>query len=397
MAFIAVVLALGFVSSVIPWLMFLINKHRRSVQIQIKTSSDKNTFNEKQQVTISVNPILRPAFGYLRLRFQYDDENISHKFSLIENSQKQQFFSSALTGNYHWRLLQIKEYQVSEAIIYFEDMFQLFSFAVSIPAQDNFFTQPENLSTENIKVQPKKTEDTNIRIDQIRKVEGEFLNYKNFEDNDDVRRIVWKIYAKNKELVIRIPETNDPYASHIYFYASFYSALNAGIYENFFTVFLNYYKTAVWNSYQQLNKQKLLLKYIADQQGKNSFADGELQKIKYTISTSDWQQGKDLQNYFKKDEASVICISSLVPAEQIETIADKAGKDLVIIFVQLTNAFNTGKPSDWLHWIFVKPGEDHLSKYRIPWKLSPLKTYLKEKEQRIKEILNKSDCEKIYF
>ena len=292
-AFIAAVFVISFLTAIIPWLFFLFNKKRGKVLINVSTASKKNSITEKQKVSISINPIIRPSFGYIRMRLYYD-EDISPKFSLINNQAKTQFFSSSLNGIYNWPLPEIKEYKVNNTIIYFEDMFQFFSFAASLPAKDNFFTQPDNNATSEIKVQPKKTEDTNVRIEQIRKVEGEFLNYKNFENNDDVRRIVWKIYAKNKELVVRVPETNDPYASHVYFYASYYNAMGTGLYGDFFAPFLNYYKTMVWNSYQQLSKQNVLIKYIPDQEVKTTFADDPLEKIKYIISTSEWQTQKDL-------------------------------------------------------------------------------------------------------
>ena len=325
----------------------------------------------------------------------YYDEDISPKFSLINNEAKTQFFSSSLNGIYNWPLPEIKEYKVNNTIIYFEDMFQFFSFAASIPAKDNFFTQPDNNAIAEIKVQPKKTEDTNVRIEQIRKVEGEFLNYKNFENNDDVRRIVWKIYAKNKELVVRVPETNDPYASHVYFYASYYNAMGTGLYSDFFPPFLNYYKTKVWNAYQQLSKQNVLIKYIPDQESKLTFADDPLEKIKYIISTSEWQSQKDLQQYFKKEEASVLCISSLIDAKEVENILDNTGKDLVIIFVQLSNAFSKIQVKDWLQWVFIKPEEDGLDKFRLLWNISPLKRKITENENKIQALLNKSESEVI--
>jgi len=396
MAFIAAVFAISFFTALIPWLLFLLNKKNGRVSIQVKTESKKNKLSEKQQVGISINTIFRPVFGYIRLRLNYDD-SISPKFSLVNNQSKTQFFSSSLNGIYNWPLPEIKEYKVSSAIIYFEDMFQFFSFASSIPAKDNFFTQPDNNATAEIKVQPKKTEDTNVRIEQIRKVEGEFLNYKNFENNDDVRRIVWKIYAKNKELVVRVPETNDPYASHVYFYASYYNAMGLGLYGDFFPPFLNYYKTKVWNTYLQLSKQNVLIKYIPDQESKTTFADDPVEKIKYIISTSEWQTQKDLQQYFKKDEASVICISSLITAEEVEQILDRTGKDLVIIFVQLSNAFSKMQIKDWLQWVFVKPEEDGLDKLRLMWNISPLKRRIIDNENKIKTILNKSESEVLVF
>ena len=391
-AFIAAVFAISFITAIVPWLFFLFNKKRGKVLIKVNTASKKNSITEKQKVSVSINPIFRPLFGYIRMRLYYD-EDISPKFSLINNQAKTQFFSSTLNGIYNWPLPEIKEYKVNNTIIYFEDMFQFFSFASSIPAKDNFFTQPDNNATAEIKVQPKKTEDTNVRIEQIRKVQGEFLNYKNFENNDDVRRIVWKIYAKNKELVVRIPETNDPYASHVYFYASYFNAMRTGLYSDFFPPFLNYYKTKVWNSYQQLSKQNVLIKYIPDQETKTTFADDPLEKIKYIISTSEWQTQKDLQHYFKKEEASVLCISSLIDAKQVENILDRTGKDLVIIFVQLSNAFSKIQIKDWLQWVFIKPEEDGLDKLRLMWNISPLKKKITENENKIKALLNKSESE----
>lgn len=394
-AFIAAVFAITFITAIIPWLFFLFNKKRNNISIKVKTVSKKNTINEKQQVGINITPIFRPLFGYIRLRLRYDDENISPKFSLINNKAKTKFFSSSLNGIFNWHLPEIKEYKVSNAIIYFEDMFQLFSFAATLPAQDNFFTQPVNNNSAELKVQPKKTEDTNTRIDQIRKVEGEFLNNKNFENNDDVRRIVWKIYAKNKELVVRIPETNDPYASHVYFYASYYNAMDTGVYSDFYPVLLNYFKTMVWNAYQQLSKQNVLIKYIPDQETKTTFADDPLEKVKYIISTSDWQTQKNLQHYFKKEEASVLCISSLIDAHDVENILDITGKDIVIIFVEVSNAFSGLKITDWLQWVFVKPEGDGIDKLKLPWNLSLLKRKIIENENKIKALLNKSESEVI--
>ena len=392
-AFIAAVFTISFLTAIIPWLVFLVNKRKNKISIKVKTVSKQNLISERQQVGINLSPVFRPIFGYIRLRLHYDDENISPKFSLINSQSKTQFFSSSLNGIFNWHLPEIKEYKVSTAIIYFEDMFQFFSFAATLPAQDNFFTQPENTYSNELKVQPKKTEDTNTRIDQIRKVEGEFMNYKNFEHHDDVRRIVWKIYAKNKELVVRIPETNDPYASHVYFYASFYNAMGTGLYKDFYSILLNYYKTMIWNAYYQLSKQNVLIKYIPDQETKTTFADDTLEKIKYIISTSEWQTQKELYHYFKKEEASVLCISSLINAGDIENILDKTGKDVVIIFVQLSNTFNGLKIKDWLQWIFVKPQDDGINKLRLAWNLSPFKRKIIKNENKIITLLNKSESD----
>ena len=79
------------------------------------------------------------------------------------------------------------------------------------------------------------------------------MNYKDFESGDDVRRIVWKIFAKNKELVVRIPEVINPYASHLHFFASFQNSMIAAD-SNYAAGMLDYYKDIIFNTILQIEK-----------------------------------------------------------------------------------------------------------------------------------------------
>jgi len=385
------IVVVSFFTALIPWLFFLLNKKNSKAFLQIKTPQKDIT--NKQTLLVNISAIIRPLFGYVRLRLLYDGKNISPKFAPINSGTKNKFMPGNINGVYAWPLQNIKEYEVNKGIIYFEDFFQFFSFIAQLPANSNFFTHPLYSPTGALNVQPKKTKETNIRIEEMRKVEGEFLNYKNFENNDDVRRIVWKIYAKNKELVVRIPETNDPYASHIYLYASFYNAVSNDVYEEFNAFFLDNFKTVIWNVYDQLYKQKALVQYMPDQETKTFYADDAVQKIKYIISTSSWQKQKDLLAYFNKQYASILCISSLVDAKQLEEILEKAGTGLTVIFVPLSKSFTNVKVIDWLQWIFIKPKRKSSEKLQIAFNLSYLRRKILENEKLIKTILHKSECE----
>ena len=387
------ILIVSFLTAFIPWIFFLINKRNNRSSLKIKVDEKENLHNESRPVAITISNIIRPLFGYIRMRLFYDGENISPKFSLLSSKSKKYFFSNRIEGIFNWPIKHIKEYDISVAIIYFEDFFQFFSFAIQHPANSNFYHPPPRILTTALIVQPKKTEETNSRIEEIRKVEGEFLNYKNFENNDDVRRIVWKIYAKNKELVVRIPETNDPYASHIYFYASFHNAISNDLYEEFNTLFLNHFKTITWNSYEQLSRQNVLLQFVPDQQTKTYYADDPMQKVKYFISTAAWQKPNGLLQYFDKRNASVLCISSFNNVEEVEEIIEKAGKGLAIVFVELSNSFEKTNITDWVQWLFIKPESKSTDKLKLAFNLSPLKRKMIDNEKRIKQLLEKSDCE----
>jgi len=385
------VLVISFISAFIPWVIFLFSKKNQKSILKIRTAG-KNATNH-QQVEVNISHIIKPPFGYIRLRLQYDGNNISPKFAPIAIHPKNDFFSMHTRGFYNWPLKNIKEYDINSGIIYFEDFFQFFSFAGWLPSNGNFFYGPPKKSTGTLAVQPKKTEETNRRIEEIRKVEGELLNYKNFETNDDVRRIVWKIYAKNKELVVRIPETVDPSASHIYFYASFYNTISNDAYKEFNEVFLDNFKTIIWNVYDQLSRQNTLLKYIPDQETKKIYADDPALKVKYRISTSLWQKQNSLKNYFNKHDASILCVSSLTDALHLSEILDQTGKSLTVVFVQLSKSFTNVHVTDWLQWMFVKPEKKSKEKLLLAFNLSPLRRKMLENEKQIKQILEKCECE----
>jgi hypothetical protein len=386
--FTTAIISIALLTVLTSWLYFLVKKRETGINFKISTDLQEGELHQKQTVRLLISPVLKPMFGFIKLRLLYDQKYFSDKFSLLENSERK-FFSTSIEGTYHWPLPQIKEYHVESAILYFEDIFQFFSIAVHLPAKSKFFTHPSSKSVKDFRTLPRKTEETNTRIEQLKKVEGEYLNYKNFENNDDVRRIVWKIYAKNKELVVRIPEIMDPYASHIYLYASFFSQFNVGGNGSVEIPFLNYFKVVTWSVYQNLLKQGFEVKYIPDQEvAKNNAAD-EQQWVKYSISTSQWHQAKDLKTFVKTSDASIVIISSLSNANEVRDIIESHGRDITFILIKLTDSFKNQNIIDWVQWLFVQNQKDDIDVHKRAWAISPLRNKLKENEQRLEEVVKK--------
>ena len=388
LVFTLIAVGLALISVTVSWLMFILNKRKQAVVFKVETGSSDTSMKDKQPVKIHLHPVLKPFLGFVKLRLQYDTEHFSNKFSLVEQG-KRKFFSNSIDGVYHWKLPEIKEYHVSRGIIYFEDFFQFFSIAVNIKAENRFITQPDLKHLKEMTAFPRKTEETTQRIEELKKVEGEYVNYKHFETNDDVRRIVWKIYAKNKELVVRIPEVMDPYASHIYLYASFFNAINATGNKVIDIPFLNYYKSVLWTIYQQLAKQGLEVRYVADQPTPQQHFNNPQQEVKYTISTSKWQADKDLVSYCKANETAVLVVSSLNSADEVSAIAEQLGNDVIIIFVRLSNSLNQQNISDWVQWLFIQQEKEEIENYKRLWNLSFMRSKLLENEKKIEQLLRK--------
>jgi hypothetical protein len=387
LSFVAICIATALISVLISWLFFYLKNRKQQVLFKIETGAEERNFAERQEVKISLRPIVKPFLGFIRIRLKYDAEHYSTKFSLLENNKK--FFCSSINGTYYWELPEIKEYHVNNAIIYFEDLFQFFSFAVKVKTENRFITQPENKDLKQLNAFPRKTEETTTRIEEIKRVQGEHINYKNFESNDDVRRIVWKIYAKNKELVVRIPEIMDPYASHIYLYASFYSDFNIEGNAVVEKPFLNHYKSVVWTVYRQLAEQGFEVRFVNDQEKAEQHFTNDQQQVKHNISTARWQLNKNLDVYVKPSETAVLLVSSLTDAERLADIAEAHGNEIIIILVKLSDSLSKQNFANWVEWIFVQQEKDQREVYRTSWSLSPLRPKIKANEKKIEQTLSR--------
>ena len=385
-AFSAIIISLGLLSVIISFVFFKWKQKKTGMDFRISLPSSDENENSKQIISVFIRPILKPFLGFIKLRLNYDKTHFSEKFNLITQS-KRKLFNTALEGIYNWQLPEIKEYKVEKAIIYFEDFFQFFSIALKIETNNSFYTQPQNEESGIIKSFPRKTENTATRIEELKKVEGEHINYKNFESNDDVRRIVWKIYAKNKELVVRIPEIMDPYASHIYFYVSFFSAFNFKESDVIEIPFLNYYKTICWSVYKQLSRQRFEVRYFADQDIPQNKMETEEEQVKYTISVSKWQNDNSIKDYIKLKDASVIMISSLSDIEEVKDLIEKYGNEISFIFVPLTESLNKQHLGDWIQWLFVQQEKDNAAMYKTNWSLSLSRKKILQNEMQLKELL----------
>ncbi len=390
--FIAALLLLSLLSTVTCWLLYLLKK--RSKQHQI----DFNFRHQPERKAFWLESVLkkvrRPLLGFVKARLIYDDGQLTDKFVLASNKRNsRKFWREAITGNNRIDLPDIKEYKVSGGFVYFEDMLQLFSLPVRQQVQGHFFQPPARTYLEDKEVQPKKTEQTDVRIEQLRKVEGELLNYKDFEHGDDVRRIVWKLYARNRELIVRVPETLEPYASHLYFYASFFCGYRLPSLQNLFVrEMLNYYKNNVWSAFDALSKKEWATRFIPDQAIKLVQEDDDAQAtVQRIISNATWQTDNDLRAYFRPATAAVLCISSYNNPDDLSEILSQCSADTVVYFVQLSRCFRHPVAGGWFLRLFLLPPNDRLKRIRGKWLFSSLRRQLLANESKLITVLNQHD------
>lgn len=365
---------------------FAWQRRKGHADFRISTPPAVESAQPKQTIAFYMKPVLSPLLGFIKLRLKYDSVHFSEKFSIVRRFQRK-LFSTTVEGIYNWQLPEIREYRVEKAIIYFEDFFQFFSVAIPVRSSSSFYTQPAMRPSKEINTYPRKTEETSTRIEQLKKVEGELINYKNFESNDDVRRIVWKIYAKNKELVVRIPEILDPYASHMYLYPSFFSSFGINGNEVIGIPFLNYYKSMIWSAYRQLVRKGFEVRYISDQDISKAYSDSEEEQVKYAVSVSRWQTSLELKDFVKTGDASVVIISSLSDPDQVRSLLETHGSDISFIFIPLSDSLKKQNVADWLQWLFVQQEKEKAAMYKTGWSLSALRLRVRKNEKELRKLV----------
>ncbi len=390
--FIALVL-LSVLSTIASWLHYLWLKRNERNKLQISfTTETRNGKKNKLYLHAVIEKIRRPLLGFVKARLYYDNNTLTETFTLLSNKLKEKsIWREAITGKSRMELPDIKEYELKGSFLFFEDMLQICKLTVSQPLGGHFYQPPVLAEDDDRDVYPKKTESMDVRIDQLRRVEGEYLNYKDFESGDDVRRIVWKVYAKNRDLVVRIPELYEPYASHLYFYASFNATIKAQwASDGYMKEMLNYYKNYVWTVYDTLSKKEWALRYIPDQSFNIPEHLSDNEKASRIISNSSWNNDKTLTQYFNPRHGTVLCISSLTDLEELQTLLDQCDASTVIYFVKLSGVFRQFVAWTWLKRLIFLPPKDRLNKLRARWVFSPLRLQVLKREKAIEEMLQKT-------
>lgn len=378
-------ISISFITTLFSWLYFF-TLYRNS-QGQIYLGKDIKEEAGWVPLEVRIKGAIRPFLGYIKASVVFKDYTTTNNIVLDSSVEEPgKFIRSGLKGVKKIWMPDRKEYHVKESRLFFNDYFRMFSFSCALPFEKSMYTTPPSFKTKELDVVPNTSEDLTTRIPTIRRVEGDYLNYKYYEPTDDPRRIVWKIYAKNKELVIKIPEVFNPFASHLYLISSFFKGWNGP--KKLETELLNGYKDKLRILTDSLLKQGASVKIVSDQEVSSSFEVSEEEKILYRISTANWQNQKGLQDLIKPNSSSFICISSLTPASVLESLPLlKPGS--ILFYVKL---------SDNYRWAWLKKGllnfgniffrlDDRSNLSLALWWFSPMGMKIRKNEKQIDQML----------
>jgi hypothetical protein len=353
-----VILLISLLSTLAACFYFI--RHREYFHVEV-LNQNEDAHTPKIEVHTFMQKIFRPILGSIQVRYEYNEYQLSSSFILARENRFT--FFPTMGHRSHIELPNIKEYKINAALLSFQDLFRFFSFTFKNSIQSRFVNLPKTIDTQSIIVEPKTTETDEVRTRQLRHIPGEWLEYKKYEASDDIRRIVWKAFAKNKELLVRKQEITSPYASHINCYASFYS-------EKLFTklssdAMADYYKNFIWSFYQQLTESDLQVRLHFEKMKKGLVGNDQIAE---QISQAEWQKEIKPSRYMDSDKGAVLFLHSLLPTDEISTILAKVTPAQLVFYIDLRTIFSNLDNSYWWSRFFLRPknpiNEDLLSDWR---------------------------------
>ncbi len=376
---------ISFCSTFFCWLYFIIKEKRNPKAIHIKMSVGEQHKNYKNLLIDTELPqTFKPLFGYIKSLFVYNNYEMTDKL-LLNKVHYIPFWQKnlSLQSRNSLTLPDIKEYKFQKSLIFFEDMLHFFSFAVFKRIETQLVNLPREQELPKFDIPISSSFENKTRIAKLKKVDGEWIDYKKYEQSDDVRRIVWKIFAKNKELVVRKVETLNPYASHVNLYCSFYYPNNLQLIdEDYKNEMLNFYKNCIWSFSEEIKLLDLNYNLIFDQQ--IQVPPTELSILAYKISLCDWQNEFRIYNATHIKDNNVVFTNSLLPSKELKLMLDKLPSNDKIVYVKMSSIFDQKNWQNWFKNIFFLSKEDRLSILRSKWYFYPF---------RKKIVMNESENE----
>lgn len=379
--------AISVTSVLLTWgyFRYLAGRHRITVDIHFGDGQKA----EAGWVPLGVSlegQLIRPFFGTVHASLVFSKNKLSQPVLLDGNLRRpKHWWRRGIKGTGRTWLHDRGIHDVEHVLLTFTDMLSLVSLPAKLDSVQQVYTLPKPTPPVRVVAQPHSTEEQKHRIDVSKRVEGEYISYKEFESGDNIRRIVWKIYAKSGELVVRIPEIKDPYASHLYFYVSYFHGLKLadGAFE---AELLNAYKDHVRNLYEALQKNGYDVRIPADQEVPKLAGLSEKKIELFQIAAANWHNANPPTKFVNAAKAAFVCLASVTPASEVAAILKKVPDTVPVVVVKLSGAI----PSPFrisLKDIFFRPETKPAEKLSRPWLLSTLRRDLLRNEKEIESVV----------
>ncbi|WP_225321276.1 DUF58 domain-containing protein [Rhizosphaericola mali] len=376
------ILLFALLTTFIPW--WLIRKNSKNIRVHL---IQQNAFKKDLfEVQLEIEPKLR-AHALCLLKCQFIGGNYLSKLVELEESSH---FQMSQKKTYYRAVIQlqdVKDYAIDYIQLYIGDFLHLFSFSQKIPAHFLLQNLPEKTKVPEVKVLPRKADMSDRRAETSQMAQGDLYQFKQFEDNDDIRRIVWSIYARSGELVVRTPEIKSEFASDVLLYCSFYSGFKTSSSTVLDSLYLNIYKNAIWSfylSWAEKEKDGKVLALVDD--NKQELSSKE--EIEKALMHAHWHEQPVFLQGKEWEKVSVILVSSLIPIGEVESMMQQLPDAVQIIQIKISEMIDQLPSKIWMPTVFLETEKIPEFQNKWQWQMNTSRKALVENETAIAQLLS---------
>ena len=364
LAICSLVLLFSLVTALYPYLRFVFKKKVLETNEDEQKDALKILFRQNHVLPGAVSTQLRvpgirkPFLGFARSRLVFDDFNETEDL-LFHRRYKEKNGRSGMIAEKNIWLPNIRDYRIKYGFIFFEDFFNVFSLPYREDKYLGVFTTPQEQEEGALDLATETSEDPVLRVLQHKQARGEMLDYKKYAPGDDVRRIIWKNYARSRELTVRIPDRTFPYVSHINLLVSFYDGSPVGPGAPLKTFILDVFKERIRQVIDTLIEQEFTVRLILDQQIPDNYNLDDYERFLYRISAAQWQTTQPAHEFVRENfprlqgGSNVLVFSSLCPSSGLETLSGGRYSDLNLVFYNAAETLAKSQPPSILKRILI--------------------------------------------
>lgn len=264
-----------FIVSLITFLIYLITAKVSDLKNDATYLTINNTTSYNGNIGAFIAVPLKKQSHLLQIKvaFCLDDRKYTNPSPLF-TSDKNEFQMGDYNSKLPQRLIGGKtfiknltkgRYKITRSLLLFEDILGLFRFVYEEREESYDFIVVDNPQTSNRHI-PTPQADITEKESQLKvKMPGEYLEFKKYNpSSDSTRFILWKVFARTDELLVRRPERENPNSAKIPLMVNFHNNTLLDGYPHLLDDILNNYKSSVLRVVESVKKQNFVIDYFPE-------------------------------------------------------------------------------------------------------------------------------------
>lgn len=334
---------------------------------------------------LEVTNLIQPFLGFVRIHLLKNETVCSESILLLPSSESNLFFFSGTMVSPPLTQSDIIRAEIMDGlVIHFEDPFRFFSFSIrrSLHLERLRLPDADAEATSWMTIKHPDREEQHTDTQQPRP--GDWFRLKSFESGDDVRRIVWHLYARHKALMVRQQDQHQPYGDTLRVFVSFQVTTALPLDSTLLLFFETYYKQRLYALIGGLLQEGLLVDWRTNTLSWEKAITAD--SLAVLLANASFHSENNPRELTSSDSPSIVFISSIDDITHI-TSYSTLWPNAIVVFIDVKNAL---KPPTWFmrfKQLWVKPSYLTNTEMQFAWWRHPAKRQIEQHTESVKSIL----------